>query len=229
MTDSQDLESPVANDQPTMPSDHMGFIELLFGVLFTPRAVFRRISQNPPLLYGFVVFLAVVFFTSVVNTLIPPELANTSPGFAAAMTRTRPYIGIIGALFSFITWFILAGTFQLLAELFGGKGRAIGVLTVLALAELPKVLVIPFQVISYFSANTFFGRFLTIAASLVAFIWWAIILVIGLKEIQHFSTGRAVATLLIPLGVVLLAAVIFTVAIVGLMIPFMGSAFQNLQ
>ncbi|MCL4439762.1 MAG: YIP1 family protein, partial [Firmicutes bacterium] len=119
----------------------------------------------------------------------------------------RPYIGIIGALLAFIGWFMQAGVFHLFAELLGGRGRAVGVLTVLAFADIPRVLVIPFQVISVILVDSLFGRFLTVAVSLLAFIWWAVLLVIGLREIQGFSTGRAVAALLIPMyGLVLAKA-----------------------
>lgn len=201
-----------------------GLVELVYGVLFIPVQTFRRISENPPLLYGFLIFVTVAVLTSLVNTLTPPSLTNSAE-LTTVLSRTRPFIGIISVIFALTAWFMEAGLFQLLAEFFGGKGKAVGVLTVLALAAVPKVLVIPFQVFSYLSAGSAVGRFLVIAASLAAYVWWAVLLVIGLREIQRFSTARSVATLLIPLGIFGVALAIFILALVGLIIPFAGGAF----
>jgi len=137
---------------------------LIYGVLFNPVNTFRRISENPPLLHGFLIFFGVVTLTSLTNTLIPPNISDVAE-LNTVLARTRPLIGIVGALISLIGWFLGAGLFQLLAEFFGGKGRAVGVLTVLALAGIPKVLVIPFQVINYFLAGALYVRIPAIASS----------------------------------------------------------------
>jgi len=101
----------------------------------------------------------------------------------------------------------------------------VGVLTVLALAGIPKVLVIPFQVINYFLAGALYVRIPAIASSVIAFIWWAVLLVIGLREIQEFSVARSVASLLIPLGILGLIIIIFTLVLAGLIVPLMNSVF----
>ncbi len=199
-----------------------GLAELVYGVLFTPTATFRSISANPPLFHGFIVFLVVVALTSLVNILIPPDFSNVPPEFGEALARAGPFIGIIGALLAFISWFMQAGIFQLFAEFFGGKGRATGVLTVLALADIPGVLVIPFKVVGHFTASSFLGTFVTVAGSLAVFVWGILLLVIGLREIQQFSTGKAVATILIPFGIAGLTAMIIIISLVGAVIPFAG-------
>lgn len=217
MTDNHQFDST-----PLMDQGSPGLAELIYGVLFNPVKIFRSISKHPPLFHGFLIFFGVVILTSLTNTLAPLNFAAPAE-LNTALARTRFLIGIIGALFALIGWFVEAGLFQLLAEFFGGRGRAVGVLTVLALAGIPKVLVIPFQVISFLLAGSLFGRFLFIAASIIIFIWWAVLLVIGLREIQEFSTARALATLLIPLGILGLTVVVFAIALVGLIIPFLGT------
>lgn len=202
-----------------------GFAELVYGILFAPVATFRKIAVEPPLLYGFAVFLSVTILTSVVSSLVPSDFSNGSAEIADILSKTRPFIGIIGALLAITGWFVQAGVFQLFAELFGGKGRAIGVLTVLAFADLPRLVAIPFQVIGFFLAGSFGGKFITVAVSLAVFVWWAVLLVIGLREIQHYSTGRAVATVLIPLGVLLLTIIIFTAALVSFVALVGGGAY----
>lgn len=217
MTDNHQFDSAPLTDQGSP-----GLAELVYGVLFNPVKTFRSISKHPPLFHGFLIFFGVVILTSLTNTLAPLSL-SASAELNSALARTKSFIGIIGALFALIGWFVEAGLFQLLAEFLGGRGRAVGVLTVLALAGIPKVLVIPFQVISYLLAGSLFGRFLVIAASIIIFVWWAVLLVIGLREIQEFSTARSVATLLIPLGILGLTVVVFVLTLVGLIIPFLGA------
>lgn len=225
MTGNQEIDNtPLIDNTSLIEEKSLGLAELVYGVLFNPVKTFRSISKNPPLLHGFLIFFGVVILTSLTNTLAPLSFSPTAE-LDTTLARTRSLIGIIGAIFALIGWFVEAGLFQLVAEFFGGKGRAVGVLTVLALAGIPKVLVIPFQVVSYFLAGSFFGRFLVIAASIIVFIWWAVLLVIGLREIQKFSTARSLATLLIPLGILGLIIIIFALVLVGLIIPFMGGAF----
>lgn len=221
MTDDQQFDSIPLDNQGSL-----GLAELIYGVLFSPVKTFRRISKEPPLLHGFLIFFGVLILTSLTNTLVPPSLPNSTE-LNTTLARTRPFIGIIWALFALLGWFLEAGLFQLLAEFFGGKGRAVGVLTVLALAGIPKVLAIPFQVFSYFLEGSLLGRSFVIAASIIAFLWWAVLLVIGLREIQEYSTARSLATLLIPLGILVLTIIIFALAVVGLIIPFMDGGFPS--
>lgn len=195
--------------------EKLGIAELIYGTLFSPTATFRRISHDPPLFYGFIVFVAVVFLTSVVYTLVPPDISEIPSPLAGVFAQAKPLIGIAGAMFAFIGWFIQGGVLHLFAEILGGKGRAIGVLTVIALSNVPRVLVIPIQVISYFMAGSFIGSFLTVASTLIVFFWEIVLTVIGLREVHQFSTGRAVGALLIPLGLILLIIVILTIIVIG--------------
>jgi hypothetical protein len=195
--------------------------EIIYGVIFSPTATFRKISAEPPLFLGFIIFLTVIVLTSLVNTLIPPDLSGLEAQFTDAIAKAGPYLGIIGAVFSFLGWFIQAGIYHLFAELVGGHGKATGVLTVLAFSELPKAIIIPLQVISYFKAETFLGRFLSIAAVIAAVVWGIILLVIGLKEIHQISISRAIAVVILPLAVIFVSITVIIAASVGLVTPFL--------
>lgn len=199
-----------------------GLVELLYGVIFAPTAAFRRMSQEPPLFYGFIVFSGVAVLTSLVKNLVPPEVSNLPPEFADILTKAGPYLGLVSIILAFLGWFVQAGVFQLTAEFMGGTGRATGVLTVLAFADIPRVLIIPLQIISYFAANTLPGRFLGVAGSLGVIIWSAILLVIGLREVQRIPTGKAIAILVIPVGILMGIIVILTAALLGLVYPIAG-------
>lgn len=229
-------DTDLINKEPNAPNmdnqegeipNPMGFADLVYGVLFNPAATFRSISQEPPVFQGFIIYLVIVGLTSLVNALVPPDVSGMSPEVGQIIATLGPFIGIIAALFSFLAWIIKAGVYQLFAELLGGKGRAVGVLTVLALADLPRVLVIPFQIISFYAAESFLSGFLTIAVSLAGFVWGLVLLVIGFREIHQFSTGKAIVNLLIPLGIMLFVIIIMVFALVGLGLAAAGSTFPS--
>jgi len=218
---------PFSGDEPEghKEPDKQGVAELVYGVLFSPATVFRRVSKEPPLFLGFGIFLTATVLSSLVNTLAPRDFTGAPAELAGALAGAAPFIGILAALAAIVGWFIQAGVFQLFAEFMGGKGRAIEVLVILALIELPKIVITPFRVIGYLYIDSFAGRFLGIAASLVAAAWWVVLLVIGLREVQRFSTGRAVAVLLLPFAAVGLVLVVFAVSLAGIAAPFLDSVF----
>ncbi len=224
----QNNQSPVfeANDlSANQDTVRYSFIELIYGILFAPAVTFRKISQDPPLLYGFIVFFTVEVLIFLTSTLIPPDFSRIPLEIADGLVKAGPYLGIIGVLLAFLGWFIQAGVFQLFAEFLGGQGRAIGVLTVLAFADLPSIFIIPFQVIGYFTADSFLGSFLATAVPIIVFVWWAVLLIIGLRETQQFSTGKAVATLLIPAAILGAAVIILGIAVIGIAAPFIAGQF----
>lgn len=198
-----------------------GLAELIYGVLFSPVSTFRLMAANPPIRFGFVVFLGVLVMNLLAETLIPQQVSDLPAEFMATLNRMGPYLGVIGAVFSLVGWFVQAGILQILAEFFGGRGKAVGVLTVLAFSTLPGVLVIPFRVVAYFAPTSVLSSLITLLVSLVVLVWWGIIVIIGIREIHQFSTGKALATLFIPLGVLVLVLGVLALATLGLMVPFM--------
>ncbi len=206
-------------------SDRRGFFELIYGVLFNPVEAFRSIANEPPVFHGFVIFISVLVINSLVNMLLPQDLGEVPPELAEVVSQVGPAIVIIGAILSTVFWLIQAGVFQVIAELLGGRGRAVGVLTVLALAAIPSVLMVPFTVLSYILPKSFTGSFLTIAGSLLVFVWWAVLLVIGLREIHRFSTLKAIATVIAPLIGMGLILIVTVISLFALIAPL----FNNIQ
>ena len=63
------------------------------------------------------------------------------------------------------------------------------------------------------------GGLLTLGFS----IWTLVLVVIGIRESMALSTGRAVATLLIPIGVVLLLACVLIFVVVAAIAGSLGN------
>lgn len=216
-----DFENTTPQKEPIVGEGKLGLIELIYGAIASPVALFRKISGNVPLFYSFVIFIAVVLLSSVMNSLIPPDLSKVTPEYSEILSKARPFFGIIGALFGLMFWFIKAGVLQVFGELFGGRGRAMETLAVLALSGIPGVLSIPFQVISYFTAGAGIGNVLYILASIISLIWTLVLLVIGIREIQGISTFRAFATVFSPF---LIMGLLLIILITGLVITLLPMA-----
>ncbi|MBU7007337.1 Yip1 family protein [Phosphitispora fastidiosa] len=219
MNDMSDMSDLPLDDS----KDRLGFVELIYGVLFSPTATFAKVSRENHLFNGFVIFLTITLVSSVVNYLGARNFSDLPPELAGAFTEAGPYMGILAVVFAFIGWFVQAGILQVFAELLGGEGRALQVLTVLALAGIPKAFAIPFQVLGLFISGSMVSTFLSVAVSLLVITWFLVLMVIGLREVQGFSTGRAAAVFVLPLAALGLAFLIIVLSLAGFFIPLINS------
>lgn len=204
-------------------TEKTGFFELVYGTLFNPVETFTKVSHDPPLFQGFIIFLISVVLTSVSRTLLPQDMADVSPEVASVISQAGPLVAVFGAILALVFWFIQAGILQVIAELLGGRGTAVGVLTVLALAGIPGILSIPFHVAGYFLSESFLGSFLSIAGSLLSIVWWVIILILGIRQVHRLSTGKAVITVVAPLITFILVVIVMVIAMVAFIAPIVNS------
>jgi hypothetical protein len=204
------------------PEPRLSLVDLIYGLLFAPTATFQKISARPPLSQAFIIFTAVTLIGTLLSVWTPPvapELpSEVPPEMGRMMSSMMPYMGLLTALFAFVGWFVLAGVFQLVSEFFEGRGTALGVLTVLGLSELPNVFAGPLFLLAALLGSPVLTTFITVSSGLLIFIWRFILIVIGLREIQGYSTGKAVLTVLAP-GIVLFLVILVTViALAGMMV-----------
>lgn len=201
--------------------DKLGIVELFYGVIFAPSEIFRRVAKNPPLSQGIIIFLVVSVMTTLAGTLASPQVPEFPPEFAAVLQSARPYLLMLGVFFAAMFWFIQAGVIHLIAELLGGTARSVTVLVVFALIKIPGLIMIPVHVANRFLEESFFSIFLSVAGGLAVFLWTVILLIIGLRETEGFSTGRAAAAVFIPIGVVVLLLIFLLISFVGTALPFL--------
>ncbi|MHB8947426.1 MAG: YIP1 family protein, partial [Bacillota bacterium] len=165
----------------------------------------RQAAENPPFSQALGVFIIVNILSTIVTT-VSLGTALSSRIFASA-----PAGFIVGGLvLGFLDWFVVTAIFNFLAELFGGRGRGFALFTLVALANLPRLVNVPLALLSLTPASNL-GRLL----NLVVFIWVAILYVIAISEVYHLNNGRAVEVLLLPLGAVIIALVTFLIAFAG--------------
>lgn len=211
------------------PEPRLSLVDLVYGLFFSPTATFQKISARPPLGQAFIIFTAVTLIGTLISVWAPPvtpELpSEVPPQMGRMMSSMMPYTGLLAALFAFIGWFVLAGVFQLVSEFFDGRGTALGVLTVLGLSELPNVFSGPLYLLAGFLGSPVLATFITVSSGLLIFIWRFILIVIGLRETQGYSTGKAVLTVLAPVIVLFLVILVTIIALAGMMvavIPYMS-------
>jgi hypothetical protein len=227
-------------DTEFFPDKELTFVELCYGILFQPKETFSRIAQKPQVFYAFLIIIGVNVLHSLVDVIIgiPSSLSQIEqmpgamPGQLQSILKalTQPsfaiLVGALGLAFGIFWWFVLSAIFQLLAELFGGKGKGLGVLTVIGASMLPKVLLIPVQVIIYaLNGPQWIATILTIIMGVYTYI---VLPILGISQVHMFGTGRSMATVLTPLGVVFFGSLFFLGAIVAMfsmLAPMWGGTF----
>jgi hypothetical protein len=191
----------------------LSFLELVYGVLFDPVSTFKMVAANPPLWQSILIYGIIVIFTGAMGIFInfrtlPPSLTDLPAVVVRAVQGILPLLAMGGVFFQFIKWFVYSALLHLLADFYGGKGNARGVFTVYGLAGLPTLFIILVQllVLSTSPGNTFLNM-LTLTVSLALSVWGIVLLIIGIREVHGFSTGRAVAVVFTPAAVIALLIV----------------------
>ncbi len=211
------------------PGAGLGFLELIYGVLFDPVKTFGRIAGSPPMGKIFLVFsvvkvLSVLVFVmgglSSSKFIIGGLPGPAEHGMSGMLRAVAPAAAFLSLIYEYVKWFVYGGILYLLAEFFGGRGRAVGVLAATGLASLPTLVILPLQVLVIILAG---GGWIAGPAGvlfwLATLVWGTVLVVVGLKETQHLSTGRAVAAALIPAAAVVVLIVLMLAVVVAAAAP----------
>jgi len=166
----------------------MFWSDVLYGVLFEPRATLRRLSIERPLAPAIITFLVVAVFNLTIYRGI--ILQQQYEDLESLIWLYQ----VVGAIFSFLMLFIMAGLFSLLSELLFKKTNASGLLVCLGLAALPGIL----GPALYYSALTIDLPWLGLLCSVFVGAWILVLQVLSLSEALDISTGQAIALYILP-------------------------------
>jgi len=145
------------------------------------------------------------------NNYMQAQQATQGPVFVYVIPAT------LGLVKFWLGWFVVAGLTHLTSTLFGGRGKMGSALNVVAWACLPfairdVVRIIFMLVARHTIVNPGFSGLVSIpflSKLLVSvdifFLWFAILLALGIKKADNLPTGKAAAIVAIALLVVLLA------------------------
>ena len=181
------------------------FLEMLYEVMFHPRAAMRIIAAWKPVGQAMAVFVTGMAVSAVVLYSV---LQSAGSGNMTAL--------VIGFhfFFSLLSWVFGAAVFNLLAEYFGGQSNGMGLFAALGFTYLPRLFIAPLWALAaFFSVG---ARPWVLMAGGIAIAGWTIVLMVhALRGAHGLSTAQAVLTLLTPLlvlGVLSLGMMLFGVA-----------------
>ncbi len=194
----------------------------VLDVMRSPGETFRRIIASGE---GLSLPLAIVLVNGIVSgissysqkkLMIEQFRGFGNVGFGA-LPLEEPNIGVEvlrSVIIAPVAWVVVSAIILAVSKVLGGKAGIKDILTVDGYSQVPIIL-------GGILAMLLLNITMTLS-TLVMFIfavWSFVILVVGVREANQFSTGRALASVLIP--VVLLAmffAVVFAVIFMGIML-----------
>lgn len=200
-----------------------GFLELVYGVLFDPLPVFRKVAAKPPVGLSVLIFTLVNAAAVVMSFLVMSRsMYRHMPGMEIPMTglmsAAMPLMAVLSLVLDYVGWLLASGLFHLLAEFLGGRGRATGVFTVVGLSSLPFIFLVPVNLLLLlWGLKSFAAVIIMPLLSLIVVVWLLILLILGIRQVHDFSTWRAVAVVLLPVAGVIILTVILIMTMMGLM------------
>lgn len=210
--------------------------EIIYGTLFEPVKTMKSVVQNPPVgtTLVIVIVLALVELLTGLYTSArggPASLAmdmglplGQAMEFSRALRAATPVLAILGTVFYFVKWFFYSALLHLLAEFYGGQGKARTVFTVYGLAGLPTVFLIPLDVLTTLAVPSMSTAVSTIGGLLVL-VWGIVLLTIGLREAHGLGTGRTLAVIFTPVAAVFTLIVISIVGIMSVVSSFIPNSW----
>jgi hypothetical protein len=134
------------------------------------------------------------------------------PGFEE-MTFSPIASMTMSVVVGFILWVVITGILHVIAKILGGKGAFTEMLVLMGFAMLPNIFQAPIGLIALFYGGLT-GAFIAIGLGGILAIWVLILNVLAIREAHKFSTGRAIATLVLPF--VVLMVLVFVLIIVAI-------------
>ena len=212
----------------------LGFhpVDAAVGVIVRPVVAMRQIAARRPWPMAMALYIAITLLNGLVNLTSPwldfsqsvPEMSELPGSYGSALTLTRsPLFAVVNALLcSPVLLVAIAGVFYLTGRLLGGRGYFSGLLSTFAFAVVPTILLAPMLALLNLTGALLAVIFGALASICFA-IWVLVLQVLGIRESLALSTGRAVATLLIPIGVVFLLFCALFLLIVALVLTAAGA------
>jgi len=193
-------------------------LENIFGTLFSPASTFRRMleERTSVTIAAIVVLIACICSGagSILTQSVFMSMFAEFPGFEEMMFSPSASM-TISVVFGFILWVVIAGILHVVAKILGGKGAFTEMLVLLGFAMLPNIFQAPIGLIAFLSGGLT-GAFIAIGLGGILAIWVLILDVLAIREAHKFSTGRAIATLVLPFVVLIVLAFILIIAAIFL-------------
>lgn len=192
----------------------MTLTEIMYGIFFQPVYALRYLAKEKPLLKGLMVFFCVVLLNMIINRGL--GIIESEQLVSALNLDILWFWGLLGAVFSVVPLFVMAGLSSLLSEVIYKKSNASGLLVCLSFASVPGALGPPLQYAAILLGLSGLGTLF----SLLALVWVLVLQVLSLREALVLQTGQAIFIFLLPfLAMFLIGMVVFFILLSNLPIP----------
>ena len=191
-------------------------LENIFGTLFSPASTFKRMSEERTSVTIAAIVVLIACICSGAGSILTQSAFMSMfaefPGFEEMMFSPIASM-TMSVVVGFIGWVVIAGILHVVAKVLGGKGAFTEMLVLMGFAMLPNIFQAPIGLIAIFSGGLT-GAFIAIGLGGILAIWVLILYVLAIREAHKFSTGRAIATLVLPF--VVLMVLVFVLIIVAI-------------
>ena len=191
-------------------------LENIFGTLFSPASTFGRMLEERTSVTIAAIVVLIACICSGAGSILTQSafmsLFAEFPGFEEMVFSPIASM-TMSVVVGFIGWVVIAGIFHVVAKILGGKGAFTEMLVLMGFAMLPNIFQAPIGLIAIFSGGLT-GALIAIGLGGILAIWILILDVLAIREAHKFSTGRAIATLVLPFVVLMVLA--FILIIVGI-------------
>ncbi|MEG6586212.1 Yip1 family protein [Dendrosporobacter sp. 1207_IL3150] len=169
----------------------------IYDVIFSPRTALREIAARRELLSACIVFLLSVFIPmwAVFLGLQMGEKSN-SLGF----------IMVFQVIGSIAVWVVGTAIWHLCAELLGGRGSAVGLMTALGFSHFPRIFIVPLWVLATLMPAGISPFFIGISGFIIL-VWTLSLEVLAISGAYDISRTKAVIVFLAPVLLVIAAVV----------------------
>jgi hypothetical protein len=196
-----EFDQQMQQEQPPHPA-RLEPVDVIYGIIARPDETLSALAGHPRPWLGVLTYSLVALVSGSQSVMQLRQL-----GIAA----TRSLGGIVFAtlLSSLAAWFGAIGVMHLTAEILGGKGSGLGLITLLGVAVIPGAVLVPLRV---FSNLTGMG-FVSGLGSLAIVIWMAVLQVRAVRYNYHVTSGKALTIFVAP-------AVLTLAVVVGFILTF---------
>lgn len=180
-----------------------GFLETVYDVLFHPGTAMRNIAAQKMAGWAVVVF--------VISLLVPAwtiylVLKAAGLGKMAGITIVLQSGGHI------VLWLLGTALFHLSAECLGGRGTALGLLSTMGFAHLPRLFLVPLFVLAFLATGGM-PKFLLAMFSVIIAVWVLALDIQAIRGTYELSALRAFAVMLVPFFLMFIVAILVVFAI----------------
>ena len=162
------------------------FLDNFYGIIFSPNKTFDTLKENPPIVQGFFIVLAV----SIISMLITADVPRSILGIVFYVFWLT-FSAIVGVT----SWLFFAAFLDLVAAVFNKGGKFKEFLALSAFSLLPWLFIAPAFL---FKTGWIIDQLIGIVAGLGIWLWATILIVIAISKVYELTVWRVFVMLFIP-------------------------------